>query len=108
MSVLSKFNNLEKLILKNNNLHKLPEVWSTSINLSYLDISNNNFNDITELIDSLKTIPKLSDLNMDIDYNEEEELLFLSLNNLKRINGKTPTISNSTMQLFNDDNDENI
>lgn len=45
---------------------------------------------------------------MDIDYEEEEELLFLSLDHLKTINGKIPTISNTTMDLFNDDIDNNV
>lgn len=62
MPVLSKFENLESLSLNGNRLQSLPGDLSSLDKLNELDISNNLFRDIQDIIGPLKTLPRLSHL----------------------------------------------
>ena len=62
MPVLSKFENLESLSLNGNRLQSLPSDLSSLDKLNELDISNNLFRDIQDIISPLKTLPRLSHL----------------------------------------------
>ena len=96
MPILSKFENLESLSLNGNRLYNLPTDMSPLQKLIELDISNNLFKDISEILPSLQTIPHLSHLIYSLKNDEEENLIKRELPMLERLN-KKPTNSTATV-----------
>lgn len=62
LPIIKKFESLESLSLNGNRLQSLPEDLSCLDNLTELDISNNLFKDVTDLLPSLKSLPRLTHL----------------------------------------------
>ena len=78
MPILSKFENLESLSLNGNRLQSLPDLSSLP-KLSELDISNNLFRDIEDVLPALKSAPQLTHLMYSFKNNEEENNLLKEL-----------------------------
>lgn len=62
MPILSKFENLESLSLNGNRLQNLPNDLTPLEKLNELDISNNLFRDVSDVIPSLKSLSRLTHL----------------------------------------------
>ena len=86
--LLTKFDCLVELNLENNGLTTLPSSLSSLLNLKSLNIANNLFENLTELISILKELPCLEDLQVNIEQREEVMLIITKLNNLKTLNGQ--------------------
>ena len=95
LPILSKFQNLEELVLFGNRLETLPKDLSSLKILKKLDISNNMIESITSIISSLKSLNGLTELNITLNTQEEEEILLSSLPNLIRLND-TEIATNNT------------
>jgi Leucine-rich repeat (LRR) protein len=75
MPILAKFENLETLSLNGNRLQSLPNDMTGLEKLIELDISNNLFKDVQDVIPALKTLPRLAHLMYSLKNDEEETLL---------------------------------
>lgn len=84
---------IEALILSNNYLERLIPDLSLFEKLKYLNIENNPFEDISELIQSLQTLPALESLKVSVSSQEEAEIFSNSLPNLKYLNDNPTAIS---------------
>lgn len=81
--------------MSNNSLTKLPHDLSFLKRLVEIDLINNPIKDFNQVVQSLTTIPKLSNLKISIDKQEEALLVLQCLPNLKYLNGKPTKPSNS-------------
>lgn len=80
--ILNKFENLESLSLNGNRLQTLPSDLSSFEKLIELDISNNLFRDVEEIIPSLQTLPRLTHLMYSLKSDDEETIIKRSLPSL--------------------------
>jgi hypothetical protein len=58
-----------------------------------LDISSNNFTNITHIIPGLRSLPNLQNLIIDFHDSEEEVSICKALPNLNQLNGSHPSSS---------------
>ena len=95
-SLSQNYPNISKIDINNCNLNDLPNQLSNFKNLSSLDIRDNNFQNFEKLIQDLSKFQNLTDLNMDLD---DQNQVLLVLSNIKRLimlNGK-PTKATFTI-----------
>jgi Leucine-rich repeat (LRR) protein len=76
------------LSLNGNRLQLLPTDLAALEKLNELDISNNLFRDIADLIIPLKSLPKLTHLMYSFKNDEEENIVKKELPRLERLNKK--------------------
>ena len=73
--------------LSNKGLTELPEeLLEHKDTLEILDISNNNFTDLKPIAEFLSQFPKLINLNIDLESEEDALLILKSIQNLKFLN----------------------
>ena len=77
------------LNLSNNKITKLPENLSFLTNLNYLSLLNNPLENYELIGRSLSTLPKLSELKLDLTTQEHAYLILSQLPNLLFLNGKS-------------------
>ena len=77
------------LNLSNNKITKLPENLSFLTNLKYLSLLNNPLENYELIGRSLSTLPKLSELKLDLTTQEHAYLILSQLPNLLFLNGKS-------------------
>ena len=77
------------LNLSNNKITKLPENLSFLTNLKYLSLLNNPLENYELIGRSLSTLPKLSELKLDLTTQEHAYLVLSQLPNLLFLNGKS-------------------
>jgi Leucine-rich repeat (LRR) protein len=70
---------LESLSLNGNRLQNLPSDLSCLEKLIELDISNNLFRDIQEIMPALQTLPRLTHLMYSLKSDDEETVIKKSL-----------------------------
>ena len=76
--------------LSNKGLTELPkELLDYKETLEFLDISNNNFTDLNSVAELLSQFEKLTNLNIDLENEEDASLILQSLKYLKVLNGQT-------------------
>lgn len=83
---------------------KLPPDMSYLNNLYEIDLINNPIKDFTLTIDSLATLPKLNNLKISIDKQEEALLVLQSLPTLKYLNNK-PTKQSPSFEIDIEDSE---
>ncbi|CAG9317864.1 unnamed protein product [Blepharisma stoltei] len=83
---LIKFSNLKELILFGNRLTSIPDDLSQLKTLEHLDISNNLFSAVQDIIPGLSSLPSLIELNITLLQEEDEQILIEALPNLQKIN----------------------
>ena len=71
-----------------NRLKSLPKDLSKLQKLKKIDLNNNFFGSIDDLLLSLKTIPNLIDLQYTLQNSEDEEKVLVNLPKLMRFNSK--------------------
>ena len=75
--------------LSNKGLTELPkEILDYKETLEILDISNNNFTDLNSVAEILSQFEKLTNLNIDLENEEDASLILQSLKYLKVLNGQ--------------------
>lgn len=85
---LFHFNNLKELDLSCNRMKALPKDLSILKTIQRLDISNNLFMDIEQVLFSLATMPSLLELNITYDPNNLKHTIGYYLPKLEVINGE--------------------
>ena len=91
-NIFSSFIEPSKIIslnLSNNKITKLPENLSFLTNLKYLCLLNNPLEDYESIGRSLSTLPKLTELKLDLTTQEHAYLILSQLPNLLFLNGKS-------------------
>lgn len=91
LPILAKFEHLEDLELSDNLLKSLPQDLSSLKSLCTLNISGNPILDLSQLANSLHTLPKLINLHISLSSNDEYDFLFSALPELQTINSKSQT-----------------
>jgi len=82
LGMLSKFDNLENLILKNNKLTSIPPKIN-QLKIIKLDISENELENLEETCTILSTLSNLKFLNIDIKDDYEVDIVIKTLPNLE-------------------------
>lgn len=85
---LFHFNNLTEVDLSCNRLKTLPKDLSILKTITRLDVSNNLFMDIEQVLFSLATMPNLQELNITYDPNNLKHTIGYYLPKLEVINGE--------------------
>ena len=91
-NIFSSFIEPSKIVsldLSNNKITKVPENLSYLTNLKYLSLLNNPLDDYQSVGRSLSTIPKLTELKLDLTTQEHAYLILSQLPNLLFLNGKS-------------------
>ena len=91
-NIFSSFIEPSKIVslnLSNNKITKLPEDLSFLINLKYLSLLNNPLENYELIGRSLSTMPKLTELKLDLTTQEHAYLILSQLPNLLFLNGKS-------------------
>eukprot|EP01017_Pseudomicrothorax_dubius_P047767 TRINITY_DN8610_c0_g4_i5.p1 TRINITY_DN8610_c0_g4~~TRINITY_DN8610_c0_g4_i5.p1 ORF type:complete len:578 (+),score=137.76 TRINITY_DN8610_c0_g4_i5:59-1792(+) len=83
---IERFRRLKELSLYGNRLTSLPNDLSGLETLESLDISNNIFSNIGDIIQPLKTLPNLRSLTVNLRNKEEEKLIISELPFLETLN----------------------
>ena len=92
--------------LSNKGLTELPEeLLEHKDTLEILDISNNNFTDLKPIAEFLSQFPKLINLNIDLESEEDALLILKSIQNLKILNQQATDEENEDEN--NNDNNNN-
>ena len=97
--------------LSNKGLTELPkEILDYKETLEILDISNNNFTDLNSVAEILSQFQKLTNLNIDLENEEDASLILQSLKYLKVLNGQATDEeeedNNNNENNINEENDE--
>lgn len=87
LPLLSQFKDLKELLLFGNRLETLPSDLSSLESLEKIDISNNLIDNIQDILPGLMSLPKLNELHITMQTENDEELLVRSLLELKNLNG---------------------
>ncbi|CAD8197563.1 unnamed protein product [Paramecium octaurelia] len=85
---LANFSNLKELNLHGNRLAYLPDDLSLLDTVEVLDISNNIFSDLGQVVDALSTMPNLIHLEITLQSKEEEQFILECLSNLQILNSQ--------------------
>jgi len=88
LGMLSKFNNLENLILRSNKLTSIPEKIN-QLKLIKLDISENEIENLEETCKILSTMTTLKSLFIDIKDDDEVDTVIRNLPNLEYLNNES-------------------
>ena len=91
-NIFSSFIEPSKIVsldLSNNKITKLPSNLSNLTSLKYLSLLNNPLEDYQSIGKSLSTLPKLSELKLDLTTQENAYLILSQLPNLLFLNGKS-------------------
>ena len=91
-NIFSSFIEPSKIVsldLSNNKITKLPSNLSGLTSLKYLSLLNNPLEDYQSIGKSLSTLPKLSELKLDLTTQENAYLILSQLPNLLFLNGKS-------------------
>ena len=91
-NIFSSFIEPSKIVslnLSNNKITKLPEDLSFLTNLKYLSLLNNPLENYELIGRSLSTMPKLTELKLDLTTQEHAYLILSQLPNLLFLNGKS-------------------
>jgi hypothetical protein len=88
--------NISKIDLNNCNLNELPNELSNFKYLSSLDIRDNNFQNFEKLIQDLSKFQNLTDLNIDLDDQNQVLSVLSNIPRLIMLNGK-PTKATFTI-----------
>ncbi len=92
--------------LSNKGLTEIPEeLLEHKDTLEILDISNNNFTDLKPIAEFLSQFPKLINLNIDLESEEDALLILKSIQNLKILNQQATDEENEDDN--NNDNNNN-
>ena len=97
---LFHFPNLKEVDLSCNRIKSLPKDLSILSTVERLDLSNNLFLDLEQVLFSLNTMPALKELNISYDPSELKHTLGFYLPKLEVINGSViksggePTLAN--------------
>ena len=92
--------------LSNKGLTEIPEeLLEHKDSLEILDISNNNFTDLKPIAEFLSQFPKLTNLNIDLESEEDALLILKSIQNLKFLNQQA---TDEEDEVDNNNNNNNI
>ena len=94
--------------LSNKGLTEIPEeLLEHKDSLEILDISNNNFTDLKPIAEFLSQFPKLTNLNIDLESEEDALLILKSIQNLKFLNQQATDEEDEVDNNNNNINDNN-
>ena len=94
--------------LSNKGLTEIPEeLLEHKDSLEILDISNNNFTDLKPIAEFLSQFPKLTNLNIDLESEEDALLILKSIQNLKFLNQQATDEEDEADNNNNNINDNN-
>ncbi len=88
LPALEKLTQLEILTLSGNKLGALPPDLSRMKTLRTFGLKNNPFVSVGDVVDSLKTLPQLRNLELNLSTNEEVQNVLISLPDLATLNGE--------------------
>lgn len=88
MPYIAEFENLKELNLEDNNIMALPDDLSAIFrNITIINLNGNSFEDYERTIASLKTIPNLKSLFINLHLEEQVDLVMRMLEDLEELNG---------------------
>jgi len=87
LTMLSKFEKLKSLDLKNNNIRVLPSTLNMLPYLATLDLSDNPLEQMQDVCNALSKLESLTELNINIENSDEVDLIREELPHLQILNG---------------------
>lgn len=88
MPYIAQFENLKELNLEDNCILRLPDDLSEIFrNIQIINLNGNEFDDYEHTVLSIKTIPKLKSLYINLHMEEQVDMVMRLLDNLEELNG---------------------
>ena len=88
LELLSKFENLEEILLYGNIIKALPNDLSAINSIKFMDLSNNAITHIGHSLDGLGTLTKLTHLSIDVESEDAKDIIIKSCAKLEFLNGE--------------------
>lgn len=88
LDLLSKFENLEEILLYGNIIKALPNDMSAINSIKFVDLSNNAITQIEHSLDGLATLTKLTHLSIDVESEDAKDSIINSCAKLEFLNGE--------------------
>ena len=87
VEILSRFSELKKINLQDNEIRKLPNDLSQLIQIRELNLSGNPLQSLQKVVESLSTMSQLESLYINLHLEEEVDFLLRNLPHLLYLNG---------------------
>jgi Leucine-rich repeat (LRR) protein len=87
VDLLGRFQDLKSLNLADNHIRKLPLDMSAMAQIQELNLNGNPIDDICAAVDTLKTMPSLKSLQVNLHEEEQVDYLLRTLGDLELLNG---------------------
>lgn len=87
VEILSRFSELKKISLQDNDIRRLPADMSQLTQIRDINLSGNPIENLQKAVESLATMPNLDSLQINLHLEEEVDFLLRSLPRLQILNG---------------------
>ena len=87
VEILSRFSELRKISLQDNEIRRLPADLSQLAQIREINLSGNPLENLQKAVESLSTMPQLESLQINLHLEEEVDFLLRSLPRLQILNG---------------------
>jgi Leucine-rich repeat (LRR) protein len=87
VEILSRFSELKKISLQDNDIRRLPADLSQLAQIREINLSGNPIENLQKAVESLATMPQLDSLQINLHLEEEVDFLLRSLPRLQILNG---------------------
>lgn len=87
VEILSRFSELRKISMQNNEIRRLPADLSQLAQIREVNLSGNPIENLQKAVESLATMPQLESLQINLHLEEEVDFLLRSLPRLLSLNG---------------------
>ncbi len=100
--LLGRFTELKRINLADNQIRRLPDDMSCLTQVEDLNLNGNLIDDLLNAVDSLRTMPILRSLQINLHEEEQVDYLLRNLSELEMLNG----LAVERDALFNEDEED--